>query len=129
MKYIRYLIVGGTAFLLDFLVFCAIYYTVPADRVYLKKEEFANAAAMLSGFIYSFVMHRRWTFASNAAPYRQFLLCGAVLIFNIIMSNFVIGYLTNHYRIEEYILKLAVQIIIVVWNYAIYDKLIFRNTN
>lgn len=119
MKGIRYLTVGITAFLLDFAVFnigvCVI-----------KNEEFANTLAMLIGFVYSFILNRRWTFKSKRTPLKQFLLSGVLLFVNIIISNFAIKYAVVILNMEEYLIKLFVQVIIVVWNYIIYDKLILK---
>ena len=132
-KFIRYLLVGGSAVVVDFAIFEILLLIIGADNILtiagyvIEPEKIANTAAVIGGFIYSFILNRSWTFKSRGSAVKQLALMAALLIINTVISNEAISFMGRGIGIPFAIAKPVMQVAVAVWNYFIYDKIIYRN--
>lgn len=132
-KFIRYALVGGSAVLVDFAVFELILLLIGTDNsvtfrsFIVEPEKIANTAAVVIGFIYSFILNRTWAFKSKDNFMRQLILMIILLAFNTVISNEAISIMGRNLLIPFVIAKPIMQVAVAVWNYFIYDKIIYRS--
>lgn len=86
----------------------------------------SNTIAMSCGFCLSFLLNRYWSFKSCDDYSRQLLLNGTLFLVNLAVSNFLIYLFTSITGLPYTISKLLVMGVIVMWNFIIYKKIIFR---
>ncbi|AUS96395.1 hypothetical protein CDQ84_14255 [Clostridium thermosuccinogenes] len=118
---LRYLISGFTAFGTEYLLFATLYsYAGISSGI-------SNSIAMAAGFIISFTLNRKWSFKSKENLIKQLLMFGALFGINLFISNNAIKILSGTFRISPLFSKLIIMCAIVLWNFVIYRKLIYRN--
>ena len=131
-KFLRYLVVGGSAVLVDFFLFkLFIFLWRDTDAVSIwmwsfPPEKVANAIAVVGGFVYSFILNRTWSFRSKKNVLVQLLLLLVLLAINTWISGEVISFLGRRGIMPFELAKLMMQVLIALWNYVIYDKIIYR---
>ncbi len=132
-KFIRYVFVGGSAVIVDFAVFEIILLILGKDNTVtilshaIKPEKIANTAAVIIGFIYSFILNRTWAFKSKSNAVRQIILMIILLAINTFISNEAISFMGRVLNIPFTLAKPIMQVAVAVWNYFIYDKIIYRS--
>jgi putative flippase GtrA len=118
-QFIRYFITGALATVSEYIVFTTIYTGFRALYA-------ANTIGMSVGFIISFVMNRSWSFKSKGNPVRQLVLTLILFIINLGISNVFIHILSNMVGIHPQLSKLMVMGVIVMWNFVLYRKVIYK---
>ncbi len=132
-KFIRYILIGGSAVIIDFAVFEALLLLLGKDNnitlfsAVIEPEKIANTVAVITGFIYSFILNRTWAFKSKDNILRQLILMIILLIINTLISNEAISFMGRSIGIPFVIAKPVMQVLVAVWNYFIYDKIIYRS--
>lgn len=91
---------------------------------------FATAASLIMGLIVGFIFNKEWAFkAQPNVPERnlmwQFLLYAALVAFNTIFAYWFISTTRQTLGISMYLAKILSMLIIVLWNFLIYKKIIF----
>lgn len=124
---LRYLLVGGSSALVDFGVFVAAYHALrDMDRVlFLYSEQAANILALSISFVYSFTLHRIWSFQSKGNPLREFILVGFLVLFNTAFTSMLISVLVRGVAMDARLAKLLLQALIVCWNYLVFHYWIY----
>lgn len=130
-EFARYLVVGGTAFLVDYAVLylSRTYLFLPLGDlgVYL-----AAALGFLAGLTYNYVLSLVWVFQS-AKDQKKGRTIGAFLLFSVIgvigllltEGGMFLGYQLLH--INYMIVKLFVAAFVLLWNYGARKILIFKD--
>jgi len=132
-KFIRYILIGGSAVIVDFAVFEVLLLLLGKDNTIslfstvIEPEKIANTIAVITGFIYSFILNRTWAFKSKDNILRQLVLMIILLIINTLISNEAISFMGRSIGIPFVIAKPVMQVLVAVWNYFIYDKIIYRS--
>lgn len=132
-KFIRYALVGGSAVIVDFAVFeilmmlLGTFENITVYTLSVEPEKIANTAAVISGFVYSFILNRMWAFKSKTNALKQFVLMLMLLMLNTIISNEAISFMGRNANIAFSIAKPIMQAAIAIWNYFIYDRIIYKN--
>lgn len=122
-KRVRYLLIGGSSAFIEFVCF-----------VFLNKIlgliVIANIISFLVGLLYSFLLHRLWTFRGNHKinPKLQFLSYTVLAVMNLIITSNMIFYLNSSLHVPAWIAKLICMVLVVIWNFIILNKLIFKLT-
>lgn len=119
-KATHYVIAGGCAFALEYSLFNLLFY------VFAQNIIIANSASFLLGLLTSFILNKNFVFKSvahNAAG--QFIKYCLLAGFNLLVSGLLIKLLIN-LGIPPFIAKGLVIGMIAVWNYSIFNKLIFK---
>lgn len=121
-KILKFVIVGFSSFLIDMSI------------TYLIKEKtklgkyVANTCGLLISASYNFTLNRLWTFHSQDANIPvQIMWFSASMAFNLIMSNVLIYLFSDKLKFNFYIAKLIAIAIIMVWNFAVNNLLIFAH--
>jgi len=118
---VRYLMSGGAAFVIEYLIFVTLFYLT--NHLVL-----ANTISFIIGVVAGFTFHKFWSFAGNhqlntKVQIGSTFTLGAI---NLIMTNVMIFILVEWLGMLAYISKVVVLILIVVWNYFIFNSLIFK---
>ncbi len=124
-SFLRYVLVGASGAVVDFLVFWLTYQAV-RDLLPTLAEGVSNAAGMIVGAIYCFLLNRSWSFRSFGRVWRQAGGYAVLMTFNIFFSSFVIHLLESRVGLPLPLCKVAAMGLIFLWNYLINRFLIFR---
>ena len=130
-EFARYLVVGGTAFLVDygvlFLSKTFLFQSLGDTGVYL-----ATALGFLAGLIYNYILSLIWVFQSAKAQNKGKTV-GAFVVFAVIGAigllltegGMYVGYQLLH--INYLIVKLFVAAVVLLWNYGARKMILFRD--
>jgi len=130
-EFARYLVVGGTAFLVDYgvlFVFSHFVFQSMGDiGIYL-----ATALGFVAGLVYNYILSLLWVF-QGAKARNQGKSVGAFLLFAIIgiigllltEGGMYVGYQLLH--IHYMIVKLFVAAVVLLWNYGARKIMIFKD--
>lgn len=118
-QFIRYIITGISAALLEYLVFNILYY-------YMKTLYIPNSAGMASGLVLSFILNRVWSFRSKSNTVRQLVMYLALFCINMLISNYAIYLLADVIGITPALSKAMIMSLVVIWNFIIYRKIIYK---
>ena len=123
-EFFRYAFVGSSAFTVEFLSFCLLYYVIHFAATP------ANAISFLVGLMTSFLLNRVWTFAHERG-YRkhmshQLVLYGLVATVNLLLTVLLLK-IFQHSGFDIRISKLATMILTSGWNYLIFKLVIFKH--
>jgi putative flippase GtrA len=116
----RYLLVGGSSFLLEYGLFyillelCSINYLI------------ANSIVYSTVTVINFALNRLWTFRSTKNLRLQISLYLSLIMFNFIASNVMLYILTGQLHIPPLWSKIGVMVMLVLWNFVIYKKGIYN---
>ncbi|MBP9738929.1 GtrA family protein [Candidatus Saccharibacteria bacterium] len=127
-KLAKYLITGATAFAVEYSSFLLIIGITPGAGLGI-----AQTTSFTLGLFTSFLGSRLFTFQNNARPYhhdrRIQLLSYALLAFiNLILTNVIMSILIHGFNFDHWLAKLIVMGSLVVWNYVILNRLIFKTS-
>ncbi len=130
-EFARYLVVGGTAFLVDYGVLYLsktyLFQSLGDSGVYL-----ATALGFLAGLSYNYILSLVWVFQSAKAQNKGKTV-GAFLVFAVIGAigllltegGMYVGYQLMH--INYLIVKLFVAAVVLLWNYGARKVILFRD--
>lgn len=120
-KRVRYLVVGGSSFCIEYASFAGLLSLT--DRLVV-----VNTLSFTVGLVYSFCLHKLWSFAGDHQhkTHYQFVIYAALALVNIILSNVILLWLVNHVGIPAMLSKIFTMVLVVVWNYILLNKVVFR---
>jgi len=120
-KRIKYLVVGGSAFFLEYGIFIAL-------NGLLGLLISANVISFIIGLTYSFFLHRQWTFTGihkhNSS--RQVISYLALALTNLILTSILISFFVESLGILPFLAKIICMLLVVAWNFLILNKIIFK---
>ncbi|MEA4870356.1 hypothetical protein SDC9_126520 [bioreactor metagenome] len=130
-EFARYLVVGGTAFLVDYsllYVFSHFVFQNLGDiGVYL-----ATALGFVGGLLYNYLLSLHWVFQSAKDRNRgksvgDFLLFAIIGIIGLLLTEggMYVGYQVM--RVHYMIVKLFVAAVVLLWNYGARKIMIFQD--
>ncbi|MBC7943039.1 GtrA family protein [Candidatus Saccharibacteria bacterium] len=121
-KKVRYLLVGGTSALTEYGVFILL------ASVFSVGVVVANIISFLAGFFYTFIFHYLWTFKGDYeyGAKRQFIAYSTLAAINVVATSILIGVQVDIFHIPAFIAKLACMSLVVVWNYLLLNRVIFK---
>lgn len=121
MKLIKYLTVGGSAFVVEYLSFLALIF-------FSNKLLFAQIISWCLGYLVSFVGHRQFTYRTKSdyklSKKRQFIMYGLVALCTLTVSSVLLYVLSL--IIPAYISKLISMIATVLISYYLLGRIVFR---
>lgn len=121
-QFVRYLVVGFSSFFLEFTIFYGLLSWVGLGEIA------ANSIAITIVFWFNFLLNRFWSFKSNGAILRQVIQYGFLFAFNIMFSNGFIYVVSIVLGLSPLIAKVLSMGFIVMWNFVIYKKIIYRES-
>lgn len=121
----RYAVVGVTSLVADYLVFLTLYY------IFDTGTAVAAPAGIILGLIVNFILNKLWSFdnqeSSKKNVTKQIVLYLLLVLVNILFTYFLIETLKNAFNFEPKHIKLLASACTIMWNYTIYQKIIFKN--
>lgn len=120
-KVIKYLLTGGLAFVIDYLLLIVCFYVLSLPLWT------ATTLGYLGGLCVSFFINRTWVFGMNGKQRkmtRQLVEYVILLLFNYVFTVFAIR-ISDSIGITPAISKIVITILIAFWNYIIFNKVIF----
>ncbi|MBP6917160.1 GtrA family protein [Candidatus Saccharibacteria bacterium] len=118
---IKYILTGGLAFVIDYLLLLASYY------VFSLPLWLATTLGYVGGLCVSFFVNRTWVFGDigkKRKMTRQFVEYILLLLFNYLFTVSGIR-LLDSMGIAPASSKIAITAMIVIWNYFIFNNIIF----
>lgn len=116
----RYLITGVIAFVVQYAFFAITFYF--SNNTFLS-----NGIGMTAGFFTSFLLNRLWSFQSKSNSLVQLLMLTVLFLINYFITSFAIEYLAKPpISINEYISQPILMVLVVIWNFILYKKIIFK---
>jgi putative flippase GtrA len=117
----RYLLAGGTAVVVEYSIFYFLYH--------FQNVEFliANTLSYIVGWLTSFVLNRGWTFNTGTykkAGHHQAIMYGTLAVFNLFMTNLIVGGL-KYLGLDPLLGKIVALATIATWNFFIFRGVIF----
>lgn len=119
-QFVRYLITGFASFIAEYLLFLFLYDKLRIQYIY------SNTIVYTVIFVINFLLNRLWSFKSKSDFKRQFALYFALFLFNLAATNGVMYLLSGVLALSPRISKILVMGMIVVWNFIIYKKVIYK---
>lgn len=122
-RIISYGIFGGLAFGIELLAFMLIAGVVPLFV--------AQSVSFICGLIISFFGNRLVTFKTSAYQHnarRQFTAYFTLACLNLLLANIAIYVLVYSLDLPLIVAKLATMVLITMWNFVIFQKLIFKSS-
>ena len=119
-QFIRYIIVGFSSFILEYLLFFTLFKVIGIN------ELISNPIAIAVVFWFNYLMNRYWSFKSKSKLGKQLLLYLILFAFNTIISNLFIYIGIDLLNISPLISKVVIMGLIVIWNFVIYKKVIYK---
>ena len=119
-QFIRYIIIGFSSFILEYLLFFTLFKLIGIN------ELVSSPIAIAVVFWFNYLMNRYWSFKSKGKLGRQLILYLLLFAFNTLISNLFIYGGTNLLQLSPLISKVMIMGLIVLWNFVIYKKIIYR---
>lgn len=118
---VRYLFVGGSGALIEYVGFYVMNSFSPIV--------ISNAISFCIGLFYTFFLHRILTFKGDYAirGRGQLILYLLLAVTNLLISSLLIVILVNWLLVNPLIAKLLNMVLIVLWNFLIMNRLIFKH--
>ncbi|WP_421569126.1 GtrA family protein [Stenotrophomonas sp. PD6] len=120
-RVLRFLISGGSAAATEYLVFIALQELPGQDSLVLSQS-----VSFAAGFAVSFLLNRLWVFQSAGSWSGDLAKYGALAAINLVLGNLALGLLVGPAGLHPLLAKLVVMVMVAVWNYAVFSKVIFR---
>jgi len=122
-KLIRYLISGGTSFVVEYSSFLVIVY------IFSIEAWVGQAISYSLALVVNFLLIRNWTFGhyKSGNVQKHLVKYGLLVAFNLPVTTLLI-YILASVNIPAFLAKLFVVVLVTIWNYIIYEKIIFTKT-
>jgi putative flippase GtrA len=119
---IRYLIVGGSSFVLEYSIFWLLVSLFRVDSI------LANIVSFVLAVCYTFYFHSRWTFRGEHKydTKKQFMAYVTLATLNLLLTSILIAVQVDLLDVTPLIAKIVCMVMVVVWNYLFLSKLIFK---
>ncbi len=118
---VRYVLAGFSAFVLEYVLFIGLF--ALTQQLYVS-----NSISFIVGVVAGFAFHKSWSFAGeHRMPIqRQVWLYIAIALINLVFTNVVIGLCVQQFHVPAIVGKFIALVFIVVWNYILFNGVIFR---
>lgn len=117
----RYLTTGFISFGTEYLLYFMLH------KLLSVKYMTANIAVYAAVFWLNFLLNRFWSFKSHNSFWRQLMLYSMLFLFNLFAVNILLMFvLTELAGINPLISKIMVMGVIVLWNFILYKKVIYK---
>ena len=118
---VRYGISGGLSVGIEYLVF--LFFNQLHNPLVV-----ANSISCLVGLVISFFLHKYWSFGGTQQHQTRAQFLGYITLagINLVLTNVLIVFLVNILGVAPEIAKLLVMATVVIWNFLIMKKLLFK---
>ena len=116
---IKYLVVGGSSAAIELVLFQLL------SAVFAIPLAAANVTAVVVSTVFNFLVNRNVTFKSTSNPLRSLVLYLLLFALNTTFSTVVISFLAAQ-GVYPLVAKVCTMACIVLWNFVLYKKIIFK---
>lgn len=125
---VRYGATGLSAVVADYGSFALLYGLLKAPLIVV------TVLSLLAGFVVSFVLNRLWVFGAHKQKAHkkagmQLALYSILFGFNTGFTYVFIYYTGQRFGLSAYLAKFCCIVLIMLWNFVVYKKIIFRVTH
>lgn len=121
IQFSKYLITGFLSFALQYLIFVLLYKIVGLWYV------FASLAAYIVVFSFNFLMNAYWSFRIKGNLIRHLKLYSILFAVNLVLTYVLLRVLSEFLGIIPMFSTLVVMGAVVLWNFVIYKKVIYKS--
>lgn len=131
MQMIRYIFVGGSAFLVEYAVFSLLIIYMSGGVINLF---FVQTTSFICGLFVSFFGNKSYTFRQSIHQThahtigRQSIMYASLALCNLVVTNILLAILVKQLGIPALVAKVCVMVAVAVWNFLLFKKVIFRST-
>ena len=122
-RLVRYVIVGGFAYLIEMVTLFGLHYGLKISPVH------SVAISFWVGFIVAFVAQKFITFENHEkSPHiigLQLVIYGLLVGFNYVVTLLAVNYFNKDFKV--YVIRTVVILISTIWNYLVYRLLFKQN--
>lgn len=122
VRIVRFLISGGTAATIEYVVFILLQRAMGLDWLILSQS-----ASFGCGLVASYLLNRAWVFKSSNQASGELIKYLALAAVNLVIGNIAITALTGPAGMNQYVAKAIVMVFVAAWNYIIMSTVIFRS--
>lgn len=122
-RFVKFLIIGGSAALIEYGSFTLLIFGLGSGWLI-----FSQTISFLLGFVVSFIGNKLWVFSSKYETKRQLISYALLAFINLLCSNAVLWILVDVLHTNALFAKIGTMAMVVIWNYVIFSKLIFKQT-
>ncbi|RDB58979.1 hypothetical protein C1878_15915 [Gordonibacter sp. 28C] len=115
----RYVIVGVASALLELIIFSVLYYVAQVSAAW------ASPVSLLCSTVLNYALSKNWSFKGDSSILKSLLLYVLLLCFNSIFSSIATQFFID-IGISALFAKLLTMSCVVVWNFFLYRKVVFR---
>lgn len=124
-QFLRYLVTGGLAFIVDFGLFALCLYAFKWH--YLV----ANLVALLAGLILNYALSILWVFTAcertlEKQKVAEFALFAVVGFFGVGINQFLMYLMVGQFALNEMLSKMFSAILVLMWNFGARKLMLFR---
>ncbi len=119
---IKFIVTGGLAFGADYFLLLFLHYQLDLSI------KLASVTSYTTAFLLSFVLQKYWTFNSTGQAKKtslQLTINLALAGFNMVFATYATAYFVDN-GILPAIIRPIIFGLIMIWNFIIYKKIIFR---
>lgn len=123
IQLIRYIFVGGLAFLLDYGLLYL--FTEFANIHYLKSA----TISFIAGLIVNYTLSTKWIFKKSKIPntFLEFIVYGIIGVIGLLLNDILIFVFTEMIHVHYMISKLLATTIVMAWNFIGRRSILFKN--
>ena len=119
-QFLRYLVTGGLAFIVDFGLFALCLYALVA-----------NLVALLAGLILNYALSILWVFTAcertlEKQKVAEFVLFAIVGFFGVGINQFLMYLMVGQFALNEMLSKMFSAILVLMWNFGARKLMLFR---
>lgn len=121
----KYLLTGGSSTLLEYVSFILLHNAIRVPLVV------SNIVSFCIGFMYTFILHNFWTFAGKhrQAMKIKFVSYAVLATINIVLTSLLIKFIVYRLGIWPSLAKLICMGLVVLWNYLLLNRVIFKRVD
>lgn len=120
-QFLRYLVTGFTSFGIEYTLYALLYRFAGFHYI------LASAIVYVFVFWFIFLVNRFWSFESKGDIKKQLAQYGVLFFFNLFAANIGLMYLFSDVMgISPYISPVLKMGFVVMWNFVIYKKIIYK---
>lgn len=122
-QFIKYAVVGGAAFVVDFL---ALYTLTEFGHIHYLAS--ASVGFML-GLVFNYVLCLLWIFDQRSldSRVREFMIFGVIGLLGLGLNNLIVFALTEYASLHYLFSKIVAAAVVLVFNFGLRRQILFRN--
>jgi len=121
LQFIRYLIIGGISFIIDFTLFNFFVFGLSIEPLP------ANMTSIAISVLFNFIMSNYWTFkAGGNSKRKKIVKYLSIIALNYLINNTILYLLITYTSLHVAVIKIMVTILQISWTFMLYKVWVFK---